>query len=251
MHRYVTSEPEIPFALPVIYEDEHIIVVDKPHFLATMPRGMWYRQTAVMRLREQYGEDDIVPAHRLDRMTAGVLLLVRDPDARRAYQMMFQSRQVEKTYECLAACQPLARPSMGTVERLEPPRPFPLVRRSHITKVRGVLGAYEEPGEVNAVTRIERCELVGEHVRGHTPLCRYELHPLTGKTHQLRVHMNALGVPIVGDDLYPRVVNRATDDFSSPLQLVARSLQFTDPLTGEARHFESSVPLCATRDMGV
>lgn len=146
--------------MDVLYEDERIIVVDKPHFLATMPRGMWYRQTALIRLRERLGEPDITPAHRLDRMTAGVLVFVRDPACRGVYQMLFQNRQAVKIYECLAPCRPIVRPRYGTVTRIDPPRPFPLLRRSHIVKERGVLAAFETPGLVNAETLIERGEPV-------------------------------------------------------------------------------------------
>lgn len=145
-HRWVTDEPVIPFECNVIYEDAGIIVVDKPHFLATTPRGMWYRQTALIRLRERYGEPGITPAHRLDRLTAGVVVFVRDPALRRAYQMLFQERRTRKVYECLAPCAPVVRPGTGTVAPLAPPRPFPLVRRSHIVKDRGRLQAYEIPG---------------------------------------------------------------------------------------------------------
>lgn len=239
-HRWVTDEPVIPFECNVIYEDAGIIVVDKPHFLATTPRGMWYRQTALIRLRERYGEPGITPAHRLDRLTAGVVVFVRDPALRRAYQMLFQERRTRKVYECLAPCAPVVRPGTGTVAPLAPPRPFPLVRRSHIVKDRGRLQAYEIPGAVNAETVIERGGLVrsaGELV------CRYTLRPRTGKTHQLRVHMASLGLPIVGDDLYPNIETRAYDDFSRPLELVARSLEFDDPVTGEPRRFVSRVPL--------
>lgn len=315
-HRYVTEEPHIPFELDVLYEDERIIVVDKPHFLATMPRGMWYRQTALIRLRERLGEPDITPAHRLDRMTAGVLVFVRDKASRGAYQMLFQNKQAAKVYECLAPCRPIARPRYGTIEPIAPPRPFPLVRRSHITKLRGTMAAFEEPGTVNAETLIERGErfmpvapvrlpsralygvrasacrfettpvrqdhsglpgdagdadiaglagisridgisrLVGaSRVAGledgihadaaGSMICRYTLHPRTGKTHQLRVHMNSLGLPIVGDDFYPRIETRAYDDFSRPLQLVARRLAFIDPITHEPREFISRVVLQA------
>lgn len=228
-HRYVVDEPHIPFDLDVVYEDAGIIVVDKPHFLATTPRGMWYRETALMRLREAYGDDAITPAHRLDRMTAGVVVFVREPSLRGAYQMLFQERRTEKTYECLAPCAPPARPRTGTVERLEPPRAFPLRRRSRIVKERGVLQAYEEPDATNTTP--------GTGMRAYT------LHPRTGKTHQLRVHMNSLGLPIAGDDFYPRVRQRAYDDFSEPLALVARRLAFDDPVTGERREFVSRVPL--------
>ena len=235
-HRIVLEEPQIPFEPKVIYEDRRIIVVDKPHFLATMPRGMWYEGTVLIRMRQQYGEPDIVPAHRLDRATAGVLVLVRDPAARRAYQMLFQEHRVRKVYQCLAPVRPIVRPRTGTVRHLDSPRVFPLERRSRMIKRRGVLQAWEERGPVNAVTRIDL-------TAGQGCLATYTLYPKTGKTHQLRVHMNALGLPIVGDDLYPRIQTRAYDDFSRPLQLVARRLEFTDPFTGVNRIFNSSVPL--------
>ena len=231
-------------------------VVDKPHFLATMPRGMWYRETALIRLRERLGEPDITPAHRLDRMTAGVLVFARDPACRGAYQMLFQNKQATKVYECLASCAPIRRPRFGTITQAEPPRPFPLLRRSHITKERGTLAAFEEPGAVNAETLIERGELILTSAGGrwreapeggpcleNPPICRYTLHPRTGKTHQLRVHMNSLGLPIVGDDFYPRIQTRLYDDFSQPLQLVARVLRFTDPVTGKRQEFVSRIPL--------
>lgn len=250
-HRYVTEEPQIPFELNVIYEDAAIIVVDKPHFLATTPRGMWYRETALIRLREAYGEPDIIPAHRLDRATAGIVVFVRDPALRGAYQMLFQERRTTKVYECVAPCVPIHTPRTGTVQQLNPPRPFPLLRRSRIVKIRHRLQAQEEPGMVNAVTRIERMAGVPAPADGTAAragrcnplMARYVLHPYTGKTHQLRVHMNALGLPIVGDDLYPQVQERAYDDFSRPLRLVARTLEFTDPVTGEARQFVSRMPL--------
>ncbi|MDN6554377.1 MAG: pseudouridine synthase [Bifidobacterium mongoliense] len=241
-HRWVGEEPAIPFELQVLYEDDGIIVVDKPHFLATTPRGMWYRQSALMRLRERFGEPDITPAHRLDRATAGIVLFVRKPRMRRRYQMLFQDRLVSKTYECLAPCAPIRRPRCGTVTPLEAPRVFPLMRRSTIVKRRGRLQAFELPGEVNAETLIE----LGDAAAGALmPWRRYVLRPRTGKTHQLRVHMNALGLPIAGDDLYPVITNPAYDDFSHPLQLVARELSFTDPITHEPRTFRSRVPLSA------
>ncbi len=239
-HRYVTSEPDIPFSLDILYEDSRIIVVDKPHFLATTPRGMWYRQTALIRLRETYHDPLITPAHRLDRATAGVVVFVRDPAWRGAYQLLFQNRQVEKTYECLAADQGPACPLHGVSAPMNPPSSFPLLRRSHIVKTRGVLQAYETDDDPDAETIIEAGETVVPGLR------RYELHPRTGRTHQLRVHMNSLGLPIVNDDLYPCVLDRAYDDFGSPLQLVARSLRFVDPATGEGMTFVSRIPLVAT-----
>ncbi|MDF7665313.1 pseudouridine synthase [Bifidobacterium sp. ESL0745] len=240
-HRFVFDEPEVPFALTVLYEDDNIIVVDKPHFLATTPRGMWYRQTALVRLRKHFKEPQITPAHRLDRLTAGVVLFVRNPERRRDYQMLFQEHRVEKVYECLAPCRPIAVPKTGTLSKLSPPAVFPLKRRSHIVKDRGRLQAYEIPGLVNAETVIELGDTEGGIVtQGYR---RYLLRPQTGKTHQLRVHMNSLGLPIKGDDLYPNITQPDYADFSNPLQLVARSVRFVDPVSHEPRTFISRVPL--------
>ena len=183
-HRWVIEEPHIPFDLTVVYENERIIVVDKPHFLATTPRGMWYRETALMRLRERYREPNIIPAHRLDRPTAGIVVFVRDPAARGAYQMLFQEHRTRKCYECLAPIRPLATPRTGTVVHGSPPRIWPLVRRSRIRKTRGVLCAQEIPGQVNAETAIE---LEALHARMSARMGMsigvYRLLPRTGKTH--------------------------------------------------------------------
>lgn len=237
------EEPHIPFEYEVLYEDENIIVIDKPHFLATTPRGMWYRETALVRLCERYDEPNITPAHRLDRLTAGVVVFVRNPSARGAYR----------------CCSKIAKPSKPTNAWHRSPRRsgrdmerrcastgtcrFPLVRRSHINKDRGRLQAYESADVPNAETLIER----GSGIRfvAGRPYVNYTLHPKTGKTHQLRVHMNSLGLAILGDDFYPDIVQRAYDDFSQPLELVARELRFDDPLNGEPRRFVSHVPLGA------
>lgn len=252
-HRWVTQEPDIPFDLPVLYEDSRIIVVDKPHFLPTTPRGMWYRSTALIRLREKYGDEAITPVHRLDRMTAGIVVFVRDPRYRRDYQLLFQNRQARKKYVCLAPAKPVVRPALGTLFpliddqsglRLSCPDDrrlfFPLIRSSHITKTRGVLQACEEADKPNAVTIIR---LSADQPRGQTlekGLRSYDLFPRTGKTHQLRVHMNSLGLPIVGDPLYPEILPEAAyDDFSDPLRLVAQELDFADPVSGQDFHFRS------------
>ncbi|RBP99898.1 pseudouridine synthase [Bifidobacterium xylocopae] len=245
----MADEPDIPFELGTLYEDERIIVVDKPHFLATTPRGMWYRSTALMRLRQRLGEPQITPAHRLDRATAGVLVFVRDPAARGPYQMLFQEHKVDKVYECLAPARPVHAPALGSMTRMNPPAAFPLLRRSHIDKHPGHMQALEVRAEPNATTLIDLdrqapARLLGPRNRGSGPLYRvYRLRPRTGKTHQLRVHMNALGLPILGDDLYPQVIDRPYDDFIHPLQLVARRLSFVDPFSRQRVTFTSRILL--------
>jgi tRNA pseudouridine32 synthase/23S rRNA pseudouridine746 synthase len=215
-HRELPAEVPVPFPLTVVHRDEHLVVVDKPHFLATTPRGGHVAETALTRLRRELGIPELTAAHRLDRLTAGLVLFTVRPEERGAYQTLFRDRRVRKEYEAVAPYAP------GLV--------LPRTVRSRIVKERGVLTAREVPGEPNAVTRVE---LVEHRADG---LARYRLVPGTGQTHQLRVHMAALGVPILGDPLYPAVAAPTPPgDFSRPLQLLARELEFTDPVTG-ARH---------------
>ncbi|MEU3891267.1 RluA family pseudouridine synthase [Streptomyces sp. NPDC029041] len=233
-HRDLPDEVPVPFPLEVVHRDEHIVVADKPHFLATTPRGGHVAETALARLRRELDLPTLSAAHRLDRLTAGLVLFTVRPEERGAYQTLFRDRRVRKEYEAVA---PFAA---GLA--------LPRTVRSRIVKDRGVLTAREVAGEPNAVSRIE----VVEHrdrpggQDGPGGLARYRLAPATGQTHQLRVHMTALGVPILGDPLYPEVTAPVpAGDFRRPLQLLARSLEFTDPVTGEEHRFRSGRTLTA------
>ncbi|MFD6897477.1 pseudouridine synthase [Rhodococcus sp. NPDC060086] len=218
LYRDPPTEARVPFEIDILHRDDNLLVVDKPHFLPTTPRGSWVAETALVRLRRELDLPELTPAHRLDRLTAGVLVFTVRREARRAYQMLFDRRMVEKEYEAVAPAAPHVR--------------FPLDVRSRIVKERGVLQAREVSGEVNAVTRIDVHEVRDERAW-------YRLLPRTGKTHQLRVHMNSTGIPIMGDPLYPHVYDVARDDYSSPLQLLARSIEFDDPITGRSTRFTS------------
>ncbi|MFH8618500.1 pseudouridine synthase [Streptomyces sp. NPDC017979] len=221
-HRGFADEERVPFEVGVVWRDERIVVVDKPHFLATTPRGRHVRETVQARLRRELGLPELQPAHRLDRLTAGLVLCVVHARDRGAYQTLFRDRRVEKEYEGVAAYDP----------GVELPRTV----RSRIVKERGVLAAREVAGEANSESRIALVERRGG-------LGRYRLAPVTGRTHQLRVHMNALGVPLLDDPLYPVVQEPAPDDYARPLQLLARTLAFTDPVSGEPLRFESRLRL--------
>ncbi|MFD8494572.1 RluA family pseudouridine synthase [Amycolatopsis sp. NPDC059657] len=223
-HRDLPVEVPVPFDIGIVHRDEHLLVVDKPHFLATIPRGQHILETALVRLRRSLDLPALSPAHRLDRVTAGLVMFVITPAHRGAYQNLFKDRVVRKEYEAIAA--------------YDPTIPLPTTVRSRIVKERGVITAYEVPGEPNAESRVELLEHRGD-------LGRYRLTPHTGRTHQLRLHMSGLGLPIVNDDFYPVLHETPLDDFSSPLQLLAKTLEFTDPLTGEPRRFESRSTLSA------
>lgn len=219
-HRELPYEVPVPFPLELVHRDEHIVVVDKPHFLATTPRGSHVTETALARLRRELGVPELGAAHRLDRLTAGLVLFTVRPEERGAYQSLFRDRQVRKEYEAVAP--------------YDAALTLPRTVRSRIVKERGVLAAYEVEGEPNAVSHIEL-------VDRRAGLGRYRLTPTTGQTHQLRVHMNALGVPILGDPLYPEVAAPVpAGEFRHPLQLLARALDFTDPVTGVEHRFRSA-----------
>ncbi|MET7858635.1 RluA family pseudouridine synthase [Streptomyces sp. NPDC005318] len=227
-HRDFAPEEPVPFPVGVVYRDAHLVIADKPHFLATTPRGRHITETAVARLRRELGLPSLQPAHRLDRLTAGLVLFVVRPEDRGAYQTLFRDKRVRKEYEAVAP--------------YDPSIAFPRTVRSRIVKERGVIAAREEPGEANSESRIELLE----HREG---LGRYRLVPATGRTHQLRVHMNSLGLPLVHDPVYPVVEPEgAADDWTRPLQLLARVLEFTDPVTGGPRRFESGLRLSAWPD---
>ncbi|MEU7298201.1 pseudouridine synthase [Streptomyces exfoliatus] len=217
-HRDFPAETPVPFPIGVVHRDERIIVADKPHFLSTMPRGRHVTETATARLRRDLGLPSLQPAHRLDRLTAGLVLFVVREEDRGAYQTLFRDRVVRKEYEAVAPYDP----AVG----------LPVTVRSRIEKERGVMAAREVPGEPNSESRIALVERRGR-------LGLYRLVPETGRTHQLRVHMNALGLPILHDPIYPVVRADGPEDFARPLQLLARTLEFTDPFTGVAMRFES------------
>jgi tRNA pseudouridine32 synthase/23S rRNA pseudouridine746 synthase len=221
LYRELPDEVPVPFEIPLVHRDADIVVVDKPHFLATMPRGRHVAQTALVRLRRALELPELSPAHRLDRLTAGVLLFTTRRELRGRYQTLFARGLVSKTYLARAA----VNPALG----------LPCVVRNRIVKRRGHLQAFCEPGAPNAETLVE---LVARDSLGGL----YRLTPRTGRTHQLRVHMASLGIPILGDPLYPNVVDVAADDFSSPLRLLAQRIEFDDPLTGLRREFTSNRP---------
>ncbi|MBT2533882.1 RluA family pseudouridine synthase [Arthrobacter sp. ISL-48] len=235
-YRSLPPETRIPVELNILHQDEHLLVVDKPHFLPTTPGGTYIQESALVRLRNQLDLPDLIPMHRLDRMTAGILLLSTNPETRGKYQVLFEKRQVQKEYECVAA----AEPAVGY-----PGVDFPVVVRNRMTKSRSYLLAEVIEGEPNAETRIERLGTFdgGASAAGPVRRALYRLEPHSGKTHQLRVHMASLGLGIVNDAFYPDLLDKAPDDYARPLQLLARGIRFVDPVSGRPVEYRSRLQL--------
>lgn len=216
--RELAAEAPIPFAETVLHRDADLVVADKPHFLPVMPAGEYLDHTLLRRLVRRLDNPHLVPLHRIDRATAGLVLFSANPASRARYQALFREQRIEKRYEALAP--PLAE------------REFPLERRTRLVPAEPFFRMREIAGEPNTHTRIEvlkRADMVW----------RYALTPITGKKHQLRVHLAALGAPILNDAFYPELIENAGHDFSRPLQLLAKQLSFVDPLSGKRRTFES------------
>ena len=232
-YRMPAPETPVPYDIPILHEDEHLLVVDKPPFMATMPRARHITETATVRLRRMTGNNELSPAHRLDRLTSGILVFTKDRTVRGAYQTLFAERRVTKTYEAIA---PLADVSPGTVWR------------SRMEKTPGELQGRIVEGEVNAITEVGGVEPVDkapyEAIHGSLPeIAKYTLKPQTGKTHQLRLHMLQAGIPIIGDPIYSVIFPAEAEDMRIPMHLTATHISFVDPLTARPREFSSQLPL--------
>lgn len=233
-YRTLPAEERLPVELSILHQDEHVVVVDKPHFLPTTPGGTYIQESALVRLRNQLGLPDLVPMHRLDRMTAGVLLFAANPETRGRYQVLFERRKVQKEYECVSLV------PAGETERFLEQFAEPITVRNRMMKSRDYLLASVVDGEPNAETRIDLLRL---DRTSETPRALFRLEPHTGKTHQLRVHMAGLGAGIMHDPFYPVLLDKAPDDFARPLQLLARAIRFRDPISGHETEFRSSLEL--------
>ena len=223
-YRHLADEPLLPFQAQVLFEDDHLMVVDKPHFMPVTPTGRYVQQSLLVQLKRLTGCPDLVPLHRIDRETAGLVLIGKRLQERDAYHALFRDHRIHKTYHAVAAKAPHLNLPMVYSSRLVTGEPF--------------FRTQEVAGPSNSETRIAllytKCQRA-----------LYALQPISGKRHQLRVHMNALGIPIEGDQFYPTVLRGpdAPEDFSHPLQLLAHSLQFIDPITGQSREWTSGLRL--------
>ncbi len=227
-YRHVESEPRIPFDEVILYQDEHLVVADKPHFLPVTPSGRYVQETLLVRLKNKLGLPNLSPLHRLDRDTAGLVLFGVQAKERGAYQQMFHDRQVHKTYEAIAPYR----------EDLA----LPMTYESRLEDSDIYMQMHEVGGKPNSRTQIALQSILPANPSG-VRLASYELKPVTGKRHQLRVHMNALGIPILNDGIYPTLTPEqlvmTEADYANPLQLLAKRLEFVDPITKTERVFES------------
>lgn len=231
-YRDLPVEEPVPFREEILHVDDDLVVIDKPHFLPTTPGGRYLRESALVRLRTRLDNPDLTPIHRLDRATAGLVMFSARPATRGAYQTLFEKRRVTKVYEAVSALPPDWDPDAPALAG----RPVPVVYRNHIEARRGELRVVvDDSREPNAETLIDVLG-TGVSASGRAVLHTI-LRPHSGRMHQLRVHLAALGTGILGDHWYPELLPETPDDHSLPLQLLARELEFTDPLTGSPRRF--------------
>ena len=221
-YRFLAHEIHVPFEHEILFENEHLLVIDKPHFLTISPTGQYVQETLLVRLKKQSGNEFLTPIHRLDRETAGVVLFSKQPATRAIYQEMFAQRQVNKTYHAIAPFHADLTFPCHTRYRMEKGQPFYTMQVVE--------------GQINSETEIDLIE--HDAVWG-----KYQLKPITGKQHQLRVHLNSLGIAIKNDPFYPVVQHKREDDFSAPLQLLAKHIQFNDPITFQDMQFSSNFEL--------
>ena len=217
-YRALDAEPVIPFDEQVLYQDAHLLVVDKPHFLPVTPVGKYVQQSLLVRLKRKLGLDHLAPLHRIDRETAGLVLFSVQPSGRGPYSALFAERAIHKRYEAIVPWRADAA--------------LPSIRQSRLAPDHHFMRMVEVDGESNAETHFELLE-------ARDGWARLGLSPVTGRRHQLRVHCAAIGMPIRNDAIYPELLPEGSDDFDRPLQLLARQVEFIDPLTGAARRFTS------------
>ena len=217
--RETENEPVIPFAEQTLFQDDEILVACKPHFLPVIPGGRYVEECLLNRLRNRTGMADLAPLHRLDRETAGIVIFSVNPNTRGLYHELFMHGKVEKTYRALAEVNQPPRENQWTVENR-------IVRGEPRFRMKTVAGI------ANARSHIQLLE-----VKGNRGL--FSLQPVTGKTHQLRLHMSGLGFKIINDRVYPDLQPERDDDFGQPLQLLAKRVRFHDPVSGQDREFRS------------
>lgn len=256
-YRRPAPERAVPGQLRLLFQDANLLIVDKPPFLSTLPRGQHITETALVRARRRFGIPQLSPAHRLDRLTRGVLMFTKHPEVRGIYQQLFDQRLPRKTYEALTAVpedarfQPIQRYA-GWQSWKQPTPETPWVLEHHMVKLRGRLATYLVDGAApNAITHITGVR----RIAGPPDSLVWQLVPQSGKTHQLRLALRTLGLPIVRDPLYeelsdaalfdpesvlPNPVFADEEDFTTPMELIAKELRFADPLTGNPRLFRSS-----------
>ncbi|QDZ43394.1 23S rRNA pseudouridylate synthase [Corynebacterium sp. sy039] len=235
-YRIPPEEKPIPFSCEIIHSDDDLLVINKPPFMATMPRAKHIVQTATVQMRRLTGNNELTPAHRLDRMTSGVLLFTKRKEIRGAYQKIFSDRKVSKVYHAIAPYRPDIIPGTRWHNRIE--------------KTPGIMQARIVDGAPNATTIVNDVQILNSDLQtslkqkyghDHEELALYELHPITGKTHQLRLHMHAAGAPLLGDDTYPRILTIAeSEDHNKRLCLHSHSISFHDPFTQHPHHFIST-----------
>lgn len=222
-YREVENEAPIPVKEHILFEDENLILVDKPHFLPIHPAGPYVKETLVYRLRQSQNNPDIAPLHRIDRLTAGLVLLSKKVSVRKDYQLLFENRAVDKTYLAISKGRTPSQTSWHLKNHIGIGDPW-------------FLSAIKNDAAPNSESHIK-------FLKEQDGFLKFKLKPISGKKHQLRVHLASIGFPILYDPLYPSFVEKPADNYAKPLQLLAQSISFIDPYSKKKLHFESQLKL--------
>lgn len=226
-YREVRDEPSIPCNEQIIESNDEYLIAYKPHFLPVMPGGQFVNECLQQRLIKTTGNSDLQAVHRLDRDTAGLVLFSVNPETRNLYHQLFSEQKISKFYQAIS--------DTGSSEDITQ-KEWHI--KNYITRSKPSF-RFQNVESPSTHKNTQYAESIIRCIQQSGQKALFELKPITGRTHQLRLHMMHIGYPITNDRFYPRLRPKAADNFDQPLQLLASEISFIDPVSKEHKHYSS------------